>query len=368
MSDKEKPMVPSIPETSRDELLESVKNGMAARGEGAANPAEDAGGSALPAIALVADGELCARNSPLPPPIIEGLVNRGEVTLLAAGSKAGKSWLGLQAAKCVGAGVPFLGFPTVRGVAVYLNTEIQSAAWEERCRQQNAALGIDAPQVFHASTRGLDLTIYNVVPAIKAALAAAGLSRVDLIFIDPYYTLAAGLDENAAGDVARVMLGLQKLAEELGAAIWIAHHFTKGNAAGKSVLDRASGSGAFARAADNYLTLTEDKDGKMILEVVRRSMRPASPLELVFDFPIWRVVGEADAIIPPKPGRPRAYTVETLVGLFNNDPEVILTRQEMIERGIGRGSITQLLAEAVQAGKIIKTSNQRCDAYRLKID
>ncbi len=348
-------------------MLAELDKEKARHGEVGANPAGDSGGGALPTIALVPDGELCARNSPLPPPIIEGLVNRGEVTLLSAGSKAGKSWLGLQAAKCVGAGIPFLDFPTVQGIAVYLNTEIQGAAWEERCRQQNAALGIEAPQVFHASTRGLELTIHNVIPAIKAALAAAGLSRVDLFFIDPYYTLTAGMDENAAGEVAVVMLGLQKLAEELGAAIWIAHHFTKGNAAGKSVLDRASGSGAFARAVDNFLTLTENGDGKIILEGVRRNMRSPSPLELEFEFPVWRVVGEADAIIPPKLGRPRAYTVETLVGLFNNDPETFLSRQEMIDRGIGRGSIAQLLAEAVETGKLVKTRNQKCDIYRLNV-
>lgn len=319
----------------------------------------------VPSIELTEDGALCEKNTPLPPPLIDGLVNRGEVTLLSASSKAGKSWFLLQAAKCVGAGIPFLGFPTVRGWAVYLNTEIQSAAWEERCRRQNAALGIEAPQVFHASTRGGGLSVGNFIPAVESAIAGAAgkLPRVDLLCIDPFYTLAAGVDENAAGEVAEIMLGLQALAERLGAAVWIAHHFSKGAAAGKSAMDRASGSGVFARSVDNFLTLTENPQGQIILETYRRNARAPEPMELVFDWPLWKSLGEAEPIRPPQVGASVKYTAESVVAKFS-DGGIAMRWRDFVAAGIPESSLKAALARAIQAGLVEKCA----EGYKLTFE
>jgi hypothetical protein len=289
---------------------------------------------------------MCERNTPLPSPIIDGLLNRGEVSLLAAKSKAGKSWLLLQVAKCVGAGVPFLGFPTVGGTCVFLNTEIADAAWEERCRRQNEALGIFAPRIAHASTRGEEITIRNVIPLLKAAILQKGIEQVDLICIDPYYTLTAGLDENAAGEVTAAMLGFQKMAEQLNAAIWIAHHFAKGDAAGKAQLDRGSGSGVFARSVDNFFTLTED-GGRMIFEATRRNNASPKPLELSFEYPIWRRLGEAAAIVPKGPGRRPTIDPLDIPKAFPT-PDAVLTRADFIKHfsGAGQSAVDRALKKA----------------------
>lgn len=299
-----------------------------------------------PKITLLWDEEMCARETPLPPPIIDGLLNRGEVSILAAKSKAGKSWLLLQAAKCVGAGVPFLGFPSIHGTCVYLNTEIADAAWEERCRRQNEALGIVAPCIAHASTRGEEITIRNVIPLLKEAIAAKGIEQVDLICIDPYYTLTAGLDENAAGEVTAAMLGFQKMAEKLKAAIWIAHHFAKGDAAGKAQLDRGSGSGVFARSVDNFFTLTEDGD-KKIFEATRRNMKSPAPLELSWEYPIWRRLGEAAAIVPKRPGRRAVIDPVDIPKAFPT-PDAFLTRADFLQHfsAVGQSAVDRALQRA----------------------
>ena len=315
----------------------------------------------IPKITLLRDAEMCERHTPQPPPIIEGYLNRGEVALLAASSKAGKSWLLLQAAKCIGAGVPFLDCHTERGTCVFLNTEIAGAAWEERSRKQNEALCIEDPHVFHASTRGLGVTIHNVIPLLKEAITGAGLERVDLICVDPYYTLTAGLGENEAGDVAAVMLGFQRMAEELNAAIWITHHFTKGDASGKSQLDRASGSGVFARSVDNFYTMTEDAQGRMVFEATRRNGASPPPIEIAFDFPIWRKVGEVEAIIPKRRGRGSSYSVEAFVDAFP-DAAAILTWRTLQECVGAKGStFGNYLNRAMDEGVVEKCNG----GYRL---
>ena len=315
----------------------------------------------VPKITLLWDDELCARNTPLPPPLIEGYIRRGEVSLLAAGSKAGKSWLLLQAAKCIGGGVPFLGCATERGTSVFLNTEIAEAFWEERSRKQNEALGISSPRIAHASTRGQEITIRNVIPLLKMAIEEKGLAQVDLIAIDPYYTLTAGIGENEAGDVAAAMLGFQKMAEELNAAIWITHHFTKGDAAGKAQLDRASGSGVFARSVDNFFTLTKNAQDKMILELTRRNGDSPPPLEVEFDFPIWKRIGEAEAIAPKKCGRGNGYNAETIVEAFPFADAVLKWGDLRKALDVGDSTLSRYKAQAIREGVIVEVAG----GYRL---
>jgi hypothetical protein len=278
-----------------------------------------------PEIQLVWDKELCGKNTPLPPELIKGYIHRGEVSLLAGASKAGKSWLALQMAKCIGAGIDFLGCKTTLGTSVYLNTEIAAPFWEQRSRAVNDKLALtEAPRVLHASTRGQAITIDNVISLLQKALDQMKLTQVDFICIDPFYTLAAGLDENAAGEVSTAMLGFQKMAEELNAGVLITHHFTKGNAAGKTMLDRASGSGVFARSVDNFFTLTENSNGKMVLEATRRNAASPPPLEVAFEYPIWKAVGEAESIVPRRRGRESGYDPELFVKAFPEPNKVLL--------------------------------------------
>lgn len=314
------------------------------------------GGTPPSEIELVWDCELSTRNTPLPPALIKGFINRGEVSLLAGASKAGKSWMALQMAKCIGAGIPFLGGETTPGVCVYLNTEISAPFWEQRSCEVNAKLALtEAPRVLHASTRGQEITIGNVIPLLKEAVAKKDLKTVDFICVDPYYTLAAGVDENAAGEVAMAMLGFQKLAEEMKAGVLITHHFSKGNAAGKTMLDRASGSGVFARSVDNFFTLTENSNGKMILEATRRNAASPPALEVEFDYPVWKPVGVAEAIVPKRRGRDSGYTADLILKAFPA-PESVLSSDDLFRamEGIPKSTRYRYKKQAIADGVILE--------------
>lgn len=64
-------------------------------------------------------------------------------------------------------------------------------------------------------------------------------------------------DENSADQMANFCNQFDKVCTELGCAVIYCHHHSKGNQGGKKSMDRASGSGVFARDPDALLDLIE---------------------------------------------------------------------------------------------------------------
>lgn len=76
------------------------------------------------------------------------------------------------------------------------------------------------------------------------------------IVIDPIYKVITG-DENSADQMANFCNQFDKICTELGTAVIYCHHHSKGSQGGKRSMDRASGSGVFARDPDALLDLIE---------------------------------------------------------------------------------------------------------------
>ena len=76
------------------------------------------------------------------------------------------------------------------------------------------------------------------------------------IIIDPIYKVITG-DENSADQMAAFCNQFDKICTELGTAVIYCHHHSKGAQGGKRSMDRASGSGVFARDPDALLDLIE---------------------------------------------------------------------------------------------------------------
>lgn len=285
------------------EIARAIESGNAEglaywRGELAKVEDADVGGGGG-GLVLVPDAELVARNSPPPEPVVEGLLNVGEVGLLTAPAKAGKSWFLLQLAKSVAAGVPFLGRATRQGPVVYVNAEVAEVAWEGRSRAVNEALDIPPPPVYHASTRGQkNVTLATLPTVLRRALRGARVERVALVIIDPFYALVdEKMDENNAGDVKAVMFAFQHLAVELGAAVMVAHHTGKGDVGAKSTGDRARGSSAFAGSPDAFFTLTPTgapEEHRWKFDGRRRNGISPEPRTLQWAFPLWEDMGAAE--------------------------------------------------------------------------
>ena len=76
------------------------------------------------------------------------------------------------------------------------------------------------------------------------------------IIIDPIYKVITG-DENSADQMAHFCNQFDRVCTELGCAVIYCHHHSKGTQGNKRSMDRASGSGVFARDPDVLLDLIE---------------------------------------------------------------------------------------------------------------
>ena len=76
------------------------------------------------------------------------------------------------------------------------------------------------------------------------------------IIIDPIYKVITG-DENSADQMAKFCNQFDKVCTELGCAVIYCHHHSKGRQGDKRSMDRASGSGVFARDPDALLDMIE---------------------------------------------------------------------------------------------------------------
>jgi RecA-family ATPase len=76
------------------------------------------------------------------------------------------------------------------------------------------------------------------------------------VIIDPIYKVITG-DENSADQMAHFCNQFDKVCNECGCAVIYCHHHSKGAQGAKRSMDRASGSGVFARDPDALLDMIE---------------------------------------------------------------------------------------------------------------
>lgn len=192
----------------------------------------------------------------LAPPLIDGVLRQGHKMLIAGPSKAGKSFLLIQLCISLAEGRPWLGWPCAQGKVLYVNLELDRASCLHRFR--------DVYQALHWEPRALkNLDIWNLrgkaVPMDKLApklIRRASKRGYMAIVIDPIYKVITG-DENSADQMANFCNQFDLICSELGCAVIYCHHHSKGAQGGKRSMDRASGSGVFARDPDAMLDLIE---------------------------------------------------------------------------------------------------------------
>lgn len=192
----------------------------------------------------------------LAPELVGGLLREGHKMLLAAPSKAGKSFLLMELAVCVAEGVPWLGRPVRQGRVLYVNLELDPVSCRHRFADIYRAMGCGGHEadVLVLNLRGRSVPLDRLAPTLIRRYRDWHLKAM---VIDPIYKVITG-DENAASDMALFCNLFDSIATECGCAMVYSHHFSKG-AAGKygNAVDRASGSGVFARDPDAILAMSE---------------------------------------------------------------------------------------------------------------
>lgn len=192
----------------------------------------------------------------LSPPLIDGVLRQGHKLLLAGPSKAGKSYALIELCCAIAEGRPWLGFGCARGRVLYVNLELDRASCLHRFRDVYEALGWPPENLRNIDVwnlRGRSVPMDKLAPKL---IRRAAKKDYLAIIIDPIYKVITG-DENSADQMAHFCNQFDKVCTELGCAVIYCHHHSKGQQGGKRSMDRASGSGVFARDPDALLDLIE---------------------------------------------------------------------------------------------------------------
>lgn len=192
----------------------------------------------------------------LSPVLINGVLRQGHKMLLAGPSKAGKSFLQIELVISIAEGRPWLGFNCAQGRVLYVNLELDRASCLHRFRDVYEKLGWKPDNIGNITIwnlRGKSAPMNKLAPKlIRRALKKDFIAVV----IDPIYKVITG-DENSADQMAAFCNEFDKICTELGCAVIYCHHHSKGQQGSKRSMDRASGSGVFARDPDALLDLIE---------------------------------------------------------------------------------------------------------------
>jgi len=202
--------------------------------------------------------------------LVNGLWSDEAVGIIGGEPKCGKSFLALDLAVAVAAGIPCLRHFAVSRPGRVLLYPAEDALHIVRRRLDGicAAAGI--------SLSALDVQMINE-PSLRLDLQAdrAALDETvarlqpRLLVLDPFVRLHR-IDENASGEVAPVLAFLRELQRRHAIAVVLVHHARKG--AGTIRAGQAlRGSSEFHAWGDSNLYLRRDSDDRIVLTVEHRA-------------------------------------------------------------------------------------------------
>lgn len=220
--------------------------------------------------------------------LIEGILRQGHKMLLVGPSKSGKSFSLIELCIAIAEGTKWMGRQCKQGDVLYVNFELDRASCLHRFKDVYQTLGLtpnNANRIFVWNLRGKTPALDQLVPKL---IRRAEKKKYIAVVVDPIYKVITG-DENSASEMAEFCNQFDKIADALGASVIYAHHHSKGAQGGKKSMDRASGSGVFARDPDALLDMIELDMNKEVKEHFINEAR-VEAMHAVLDkyVPKWR--------------------------------------------------------------------------------
>lgn len=192
----------------------------------------------------------------LSPPLIDGVLRQGHKMLLSGPSKAGKSYALIELCIAIAEGKKWIRWQCAKGRILYVNLELDRPSCLHRFKDVYHALDWEPRNVRNIdiwNLRGNSIPMDKLAPKLVRRAAKKGYIAV---VIDPIYKVITG-DENSADQMAHFCNQFDKVCHELQCAVIYCHHHSKGLQGAKRSMDRASGSGVFARDPDAILDYIE---------------------------------------------------------------------------------------------------------------
>lgn len=230
--------------------------------------------------------------------LITGILRQGHKMLIAGPSKAGKSFALIELAIAIATGGNWMDHQCKQGKVLYVNLEVDEASFYHRVDEVSKAMEADIPKgnLTIWNLRGENTVADRLIPRL---IHRAASKDYVAIILDPLYKINQG-DENSAAEIGAFFNQLDKICKQLKASVILCHHHSKGSQGNKVSIDRASGSGVFARDPDALLDLIEidpkdvEKDipegsSAWRISYVLREFPSPKPIEVVFNYPVHTI-------------------------------------------------------------------------------
>lgn len=246
--------------------------------------------------------DLITQYPELDPPVIEGVLRKGETCNLIASPKIGKSWFCLGLGICLTLGREWLGYAVTPSPVLYIDNELKKETLSHRFAKVCYGYGIE-PQSCACdflALRGKLTDVNGLFPLFEQIG-----EKYDVIIMDAKYRFQlSGTSENSNTDEARFYNTIDRYAARAEAAVVLVHHSTKGNQSSKEITDVGAGAGSQSRAADAHLVIRPHQEPELfVLDGVVRSFAPPESKTIQFDWPIWRAVEEVAPVLKPELSR-----------------------------------------------------------------
>lgn len=189
-------------------------------------------------------------------PLIDGVLRKGHKMLLSGPSKAGKSFALIELCIAIAEGKHWMGKACSQGRVLYVNLELDRASALHRFKDVYTALKLPARNIANIdiwNLRGKSVPMDKLAPKL---IRRAHQKNYTAVVIDPIYKVITG-DENSADQMSAFCNQFDRVADALSCAVIYCHHHSKGAQGAKRAIDRASGSGVFARDPDAILDMVE---------------------------------------------------------------------------------------------------------------
>ena len=205
-------------------------------------------------------------------PLIEDLLDEGALSVNYGDSGSGKTFVTLDMAFHVGAGLDWNGKKVRRGLIVYVAAEggrqikRRLAAFRKRYREEYGDVAPDplfALVRYQIDLRSSDADLNSLLTLVREAEKKTGEKCVWLI-VDTLSRAMAGGDENSPVDMGRIVAAADRFRAETGAHFTYIHHTGKDaarGARGHSLLRAATDTELETTAS--ALTMTKQRDGEL---------------------------------------------------------------------------------------------------------
>jgi biotin operon repressor len=293
----------------------------------------------------------------IPAELVKGLLHQSTKFALGGGSKTCKTWVLLDLAISVAAGIPWLGKETIACKVLFANLEIHRPFFRRRiariCKEKEIAVPANL-DIWNL--RGYNASAEVLLPKITERIKEHGYG---MIILDPIYKTYGDLKENAAEDMSKLLNHFERVAFQTNAAIGFAAHFSKGNQAQKDAIDRISGSGVFARDPDTIITMTAlEKEGTFAIDANLRNLPPLKPFGVRWKYPLMLRDDELDPSKLKKPGgKPKGYEESKVAAILSERSLSTVSWQKTAsqELGVSRSAFYRCIQDLQYNGIAIKS-------------